>query len=438
MSCDEPLVSAIPNSWREVTIDQIKAPGRSSIAIGPFGSRMKADTYVPTGVPVVRGSNIGDTRELRGDFVFIPPALAETLKSSLLISGDLFFPHRGLIGEVGIVGTDVPTPCMLSTSLMKLSPDATHADSQFLFYFFRSPRGRHALLQNSSQVGTPGIATPLASLRRIALQLPGLPEQQAIARVLAVLDDRIDSNRRLTGLLEAAVVTLFRARFVSCVGVEGFERNEMGSLPPGWRIGALADLARFVNGKAFTKHANATGRPIVRIRELNGGVDHGTPRSDIEADDDFIARFDDILFAWSGSLGVYRWPGSESLINQHIFKVIPNGWPAWFVHAWIQEHMENFRGIARDRATTMGHIQRRHLTEARVPLPVSEAIASTHATVGPIDQQRAALVRENATLASVRDLLLPKLISGEIRVPVTSDPAEVIGPAFESLAAPGR
>ena len=264
--------------------------------------------------------------------------------------------------------------------------------------------------------------------------VPPLEEQHRIVAVLRAVDDKIDSNRRLVGLLEQTAATVFRARFVDFVGVEDFEESEIGLIPTGWRASALTDLARFVNGKAFTKHANGVGRPILRIRELNGGVDDGTPRSDIDAADDYVARSDDILFAWSGSLGVYRWPGDESLINQHIFKVVPDGWPAWFVYAWIREHMNAFRAIAADKATTMGHIQRRHLSDAKLPLPNAEAVAQSHAVVSPLDQHRAALVQETTTLGQLRDALLPKLISGEIRVPDTADPDEVIEPVAATLA----
>ena len=283
-----------------------------------------------------------------------------------------------------------------------------------------------------------GSAQPKLSQRNlnaVCLATPSEAEQRRIASVVGALDNKVNSNRRLAKLLDKTVATVFRAWFVDFVGVEEFEESEIGRIPPGWRVGALADLARFVNGKAFTKHANGSGRPILRIRELNGSVDQGTPYSDIEADDEFIARFDDILFAWSGSLGVYRWPGEDSLINQHIFKVIPDGWPGWFVYAWVKEHMETFRAIARDRATTMGHIQRRHLSEAKVPVPAADALAEAAATVDPIDRQRAILVREATTLAALRDSLLPKLISGEIRVPDTAELDEVIEPVAETVAA---
>src|SRR5438445_496065 len=107
--------------WSTCTLDQIKADHDSAIAIGPFGSRMKADRYVASGVPVIRGNNISDTRALVGDLVFVSEETADELRSSNVFPGDLVFPHRGAIGEVGIVPSDAARRYVLSTSLMKLT-----------------------------------------------------------------------------------------------------------------------------------------------------------------------------------------------------------------------------------------------------------------------------------------------------------------------------
>jgi type I restriction enzyme, S subunit len=91
------------SEWPTRTIDELKAKSRASIAIGPFGSRMKSDCYVPSGVPVIRGTNISDTRDLVGEMVYITPEKAEEVQSSIIVTDDLFIPHRGSIGSVGIV-----------------------------------------------------------------------------------------------------------------------------------------------------------------------------------------------------------------------------------------------------------------------------------------------------------------------------------------------
>ena len=262
--------------------------------------------------------------------------------------------------------------------------------------------------------------------------VPPRQEQERIAALLGTLDEKIGGNLRLAGLLKEISATLFRARFVDFLGVEDLIESEIGPIPRGWRAGALTDLGRFVNGKAFTKLANGYGRPIIRIRELNAGIDSNTPRSDVNAVDEHIARDGDILFAWSGSLDVYRWAGPESLINQHIFKVLPETtYPAWFVYQWIRQHMTDFRGIARDKATTMGHIQRHHLAEALLPIPDAGAIKSARDALDAIDNQQMVLAAERTTLGALRDALLPRLISGALRVPDAADIAEVIEPSAE-------
>jgi type I restriction enzyme, S subunit len=123
------------DEWQTATVDEIKAPVDRSIAIGPFGSRMKADVYVASGVPVIRGNNISDTRALVGDFVFISDETADELRACNVYAGDLVFPHRGAIGQVAIIPSDGVQRYMLSTSLMKLTCDTQRVDPQFVLLF---------------------------------------------------------------------------------------------------------------------------------------------------------------------------------------------------------------------------------------------------------------------------------------------------------------
>jgi type I restriction enzyme, S subunit len=248
-------------SWRVLTVDEIKADDERAIAIGPFGSRMKADVYVSKGVPVIRGKNISDTRALIGDFVFVSTETADELKSCNVYVDDLVFPHRGAIGEVGIVPDDGGGRYMLSTSLMKLTCRRDIIDPLFVFYFFRSPLGRDALLQYASTVGTPGIGQPLTSLRSIRVPVPPLPEQHAIAHILGTLDDKIEMNRRMNETLEAMARALFKSWFVDFDPVrakaEGrdpglpkhladlfparLRNSELGEIPVGWEIVPLPE-----------------------------------------------------------------------------------------------------------------------------------------------------------------------------------------------------
>lgn len=410
-------------AWRRCLLADVSR----EVTVGHVGPM--AHEYVPIGIPFIRSQDIAPSRIRLDDVKYISMAFHERLRKSSLRPGDVVIVRTGRPGTAAVVPENLPVANCADLVIVRPGEEL---DARFLAYYINAAAKNYVA---AHLVGAVQQHFNVGSAKAIGLLLPEIAEQRRIVRVLGAVDDKIDSNRRLAELLEATAATLFRARFVDFVGVDEVEESEIGRLPRDWRAGSLTDLARFVNGKAFTKHANGCGRPIIRIRELNDGVDHGTPHSDIEIGEDFIAGFDDILFAWSGSLGVYRWPGDESLINQHIFKVIPDGWPAWFVFAWIEAHMAEFRGVARDKATTIGHIQRRHLDESRLPLPTMEAIAEADAVVGPLDRHRAGLVCESRTLSLVRDALLPKLIAGQIRVPDTADPGEMIEPAANAIAA---
>src|ERR1700687_1653373 len=282
------------DGWRVCTVDEIKADRDGAIAIGPFGSRMKADRYTASGVPVIRGNNLSDTRTLVGDLAFVSEETADELRSSNVFPSDLVFPHRGAIGEVGIVPGGDANRYGLSTSLMKLSCHPDLVDPLFVFYFFRSSQGRHALLQHASTVGTPGIGQPLTSLRSISLSVPPLPEQRAIAYILGTLDDKIELTRRMNETLEAMARALFQSWFVDFDPVrakaEGrntglpkemadlfpdrFEDSELGEIPKGWRVASISDLTE-INTWTLGKDDELNTIEYLEISEVTRG-DIGT------------------------------------------------------------------------------------------------------------------------------------------------------------------
>ncbi len=255
----------------------------------------------------------------------------------------------------------------------------------------------------------------MTNLKRVPLSVPSFHEQRAIALFLDAIEAKAESNRRLADALKA--ILLF--------------------VPPedGTPI-TLDTIAQFKNGGALTKHATGGGRPILRIKELKAGVTSDTPRTDTDVRSDHEVCSGDLLFSWSGTLLVHRWTGPDSVLNQHVFRVDPSeGFPRWFVEAWVERHLGEFRAIAADKATTMGHIQRRHLTDAEVRVPDREAMDELRKLYDPFDSQRMTALREAQALTAIRDALLPKLVSGKIRVPLSDDPEGQVGAAEEQVGA---
>lgn len=237
-------------------------------------------------------------------------------------------------------------------------------------------------------------------LTELPVALPSEAVRSEISGLLGALDDKIESNDHLI----TGIPTLIRAL------VE--KELEASALPV-----PLSGLGRFVNGGAYTKGATGTGRMVIRIADLNSGPGESTVYNEIDVPDDKTARPGDILMSWSGSLGVYVWHRPEAIINQHIFKVVPNAEiPRWLVFDRLEAAITELQAIAADKATTMGHIQRRHLETTTVELP-AERIHALDEICAPLWDRRNQLLRESLRLAELRDTLLPGLMSGRIRVP---------------------
>lgn len=248
----------------------------------------------------------------------------------------------------------------------------------------------------------------LRDLRAIEVELPPIEEQRGIAATLGALDDKIESNRRIVDLAP---------RLIRALVSQGLEHDSIDA--------AVANLARFVNGGAYTKGASGVGRMVVRIAELNSGPGASTVYSEISVPDEKTARTGDVLMSWSGSLGVYRWVLDEAIINQHIFKVLPSDdYPPWLVYDRLARVMPEFQGIAKDKATTMGHIQRGHLESTVVAVPNRSATAALDQQLSSLWDRSLLAERENVKLAQLRNALLPELLSGRIRVPEAREAVE--------------
>ncbi|MGE5554275.1 MAG: restriction endonuclease subunit S [Betaproteobacteria bacterium] len=334
-----------------------------------------------------------------------------------------------------------PFDGVCSTDIWVVRPKES-VDAGYLHYLMASPEFIEAATR-----GSEGTKMPRAKwdfVTRIAFPVPSLPEQRAIAHILGTLDAKIELNRRMNETLEAMARALFKSWFVDYEPVrakmEGRWRrgeclvglpsdlydlfpdrlveSELGEIPEGWEVKSLNEVADFLNGLALQKYPPGNGPtlPIIKIAQLRKGDTEGADRCNTEVPVDYVVTDGDVLFSWSGSLECVLWAGGTGALNQHLFKVTSRNYPKWFYYFWIHEHLLGFRSIAADKATTMGHIQRHHLTDAKVVVPGAPALTAADCLISPLVKQLLALRTESRTLAASRDTLLPKLVSGETRV----------------------
>lgn len=290
----------------------------------------------------------------------------------------------------------VTEPAVFASYLVRFRVGPMY-DSRFIGYVLNSlPWHDHVASVAHGKSAQPNMSA--SEMARFEFAAPPLAQQTAIAEVLGALDDKIAANSKLIAGLEALSESVF-----------------LGMVKQS-RIIPLSQTAQFVNGKAFTKGASGTGRVVIRIAELNSGLGASTVYSDAEVDEQYVADPGDLLFAWSGSLTVQRWFRPTGIINQHIFKVIPkDGFPMWLVAQALRRKLAFFQATAADKATTMGHIQRKHLDEL-VDVP-NQAEIDSHAELMTSLWNRALLAeQESLSLSTTRDTLLPQLMSGKLRV----------------------
>lgn len=386
-----PGLPPLPPEWKYVELADLLESNGLSYGIVQPGSE-DAD-----GVPILRVKNLQQDSIRTDDVLRVGREIERQYVRSRLVGGEVLL---SLVGSVGEVAVAPPSLAGWNVARAIAVIRVMHQANHWVRYYLSSEIAQHYM--RIWQTTTVQATLNLRDVRRLPVAMPPVQERDAIVSVLGALHDKITVNDRV-------VRTTDELRMLKLRQWERSNQDRVRSCP-------LSSFARFVNGRAFTKDATGAGRMVIRIAEINSGPGASTVYNDIDVSDVHLARPGDVLFAWSGSLAVARWYRPEAIVNQHIFKVIPNaGVPVWLAYELVQEKLADFKGIAAGKATTMGHIQRHHLDEP-VPAPKMEYIAALDSELRPLWDRALAAEQESLTLAELRDTLLPRLMSGEIRV----------------------
>lgn len=248
-------------------------------------------------------------------------------------------------------------------------------------------------------------------------------DQRRIASILSSLDRKIELNNKINADLEEMAQAIFKNWFVDYEPFKNgkFVDSELGMIPEGWKVGRLTEIASYMNGLAMQKFPpenNEDSLPVLKIKELGQGFcGTDSDRCSCNIKDECKIHNGDVIFSWSGTLLVDVWCGGDCGLNQHLFKVTSKDYPKWFYYYWTKHHLQEFIHIAKDKAVTMGHIKRGHLEEALVAIPDNDSMDKAHDLFEPILSKMISLRMENSRLSTLRDTLLPRLMSGEIEVP---------------------
>ena len=305
------------------------------------------------------------------------------------------------------------------------------------------------------QLAASGSAQPIlnkSAFSRLRLILPPFETQREIASVLSCLDDKIELNRQMNETLEAMARAIFKDWFVDFGPARAKAEDHSPYLAPklwdlfpdslddedkpvGWSKEPVYAHAQWVNGAAYKNmhFTDAPGAlPVIKIAELKAGVTKNTKFTSTVLDEKYRISDGELLFSWSGnpdtSIDTFVWTGGDAWLNQHIFAVRQNGRKSKpFLYSMLKWLKPAFAEIARNKQTTgLGHVTQQDLKRLTVCTGTSDIRAAFDELAGPVYPLIYSSLMENRRLAETRDFLLPKLISGEIRLREAEKAVEVV------------
>ncbi len=450
------------SKWVEVPLEQLKAQTKSAFAMGPFGSKIKAENFTTVGVPVIKGGNLNATYLDESDFDFLTQEKADELESAKARRLDIVITHRGTLGQVGLIPENSKyEEYVVSQSQLKMSFDIKRVDPYFVYYFLKSPLGQSRLLSNVSQVGVPAIAQALTSVRAIEIPIPeNRSEQVRISSVLRSLDDKIDLNRHITQTLEAMAQAIFKSWFVDFDPVkakiaaieqgedplraamraisgktdaeldqmprehydqlaataalfpDAMEESELGEIPKGWSISKIETLLSRLSAKTRYTKGQVSEYGQIPVFEQGASILLGYRNRDAY----YQASSENPIFIFGDHTCVTRLSCQPFDISQNVIPLKgKNRATAWVYYAVkekqkFQEYRRHWMELISKDVV---------VATADICLDFSKKVTNIHLQIEANERQK-------QSLRELRDSLLPKLLSGELQVPDIEHIAEEV------------
>jgi type I restriction enzyme S subunit len=423
--------------WRDRTIADCASAEPYSTQIGPFGKALMADEYTESGVPLLRGINVNRGRFHDDDFVFIDEKTADRLAKFESYPGDVLLVHKGTLGQIGLMPAKRKySRYIMGNSMMRVRCDPAKLLPEYLYYWLSSPAGQHYLFSRVSQVGVPQIQTPLTTLREASLPVPPGPEQRAIAHILGTLDDKIELNRRMSETLEAMARALFKSWFVDFDPVrakaEGRDPglpkpladlfpdrlvdSDLGEIPEGWEVACVDDEFHLTMGQS---------PPGETYNEIGEGTPFYQGRADFESRfpkrrvyctaPTRLANAGDTLISVRAPVGDINMAAEDCAIGRGVAAARHKTRSRSYTYQFMRGLEDVFARFEAE-GTVFGSISKKDFHAIPCVAPPARVVSSFETMLSPLDDRIENLAGESHTLVALRDALLPKLISGELRV----------------------
>ena len=367
--------------------------------------RGKTPRKSETGIPTLSAKSVKDGYiDYSSCYYISPEEYQRFMVRGFPKGGDVLLTTAAPMGNVARLDREV---IGIAQRLLTLRGKKDVCDTDYLRYWLKSPCGKAAL--SARETGTTVTGIKQAEFRKIVIDLPDIETQKKVVSVLLSLERKLEVNNEINKNLLDQAQAIFDQEFIA-----------LEDIPADWQQSSLLGIADYLNGLAMQKYRPSEGEqglPVLKIKELRQGTcDANSELCSPSIKPEYIVHDGDVIFSWSGSLLVDLWCGSTCGLNQHLFKVTSTTYDKWFYYTWTNHHLQKFAAIAADMATTMGHIKREELAKAEVLVPSRNDYERIGSLLAPLYDLVISNRVENRKLASLRDELLPHLMSGQIDV----------------------
>lgn len=426
------------SEWHEVQLRQISqliTKGTTPTTLG-MG-------FAPNGINFIKAESITDDGRIdQSKFAFIDSLTHETLRRSQIEENDLLMSMAGVyLGKVAVVPPNI-VPANTNQALAIIRLDKNTANPRFVAYYLRNREFNTYINNLVAQSAQPNLN--LTEIGNLPLRLPPLAEQRAIAHILGALDDKIEQNRRMNVTLESMARAIFKSWFVDFDPVrakaEGrepglpdeianlfpdrFEDSELGEIPAGWEVWRVADLGNVICGKTpSTSISEYYGNdvPFITIPDMHGKIFATTTQKSLSSTG-AASQQKKTLPAGALCVSCIATPGlvvitsEESQTNQQINSVVPNTSNETLFWFWRFRDLGHEIMAGGSGGSVLTNLSTGRFTQLRVLASPAGLRGYYHSLVAPLFNQILVKERESHILATLRDTLLPKLLSREIRV----------------------
>lgn len=387
------------SGWRDATLGEVCDQVGGIIQTGPFGSQLHESDYTDEGIPVVMPKDIIEGRINADSVARVSPDHVERLARHKLRSGDIVYGRRGDIGRQALIRPE-QDGWMCGTGCLRLSFGESVLNPLFLHYYLRQDDVISWITNQAVGATMPNLNT--AILRTVPVRFPPLPVQLQIAGILSAYDDLIENNQRRIKILEQIARSLYREWFVN-FRFPGHEKvplvdSPLGKIPKGWEVKKLGDTLELSYGKGLKKEDRCDGRfPVFGSSGIVG------------YHDEKLVTGPGIIVGRKGNVGSVFWCNEDffvidtayfvtsSLPLRYLFYVLPT---LNFINSDAA-----VPGLSRNQAYAL-----------EIIVPPTALLNRFCVLANTFEQQVTVLQCQNQNLRRTRDLLLPRLLSGVLRV----------------------